>query len=156
MRNPNRISRTRRPALFAALAATGLLAAGLAIAAPQGKAGMHGSSFETLDANGDGAVSTQEFDAVRAAHLAELDGNNDGMVSFDEHKAAREARIRAHFVSRHDQDGDGRVSVDEMAVRGEGHFERMDRNGDGSITRDELRRRHHRGMRGEHGQEAGE
>jgi hypothetical protein len=32
----------------------------------------------------------------------------------------------------------------------------MDRNGDGSITRDELRQRHHRGMRGEHGQEAGE
>lgn len=148
MRNSNRISRARRPALLAALAATGLLAAGLLVAAPQGKGDMHGDFLETLDANGDGAVSTQEFDTMRAAHLAELDGNNDGLVTFEEHKAAREARAREHFVSRHDKDGDGRVSVDEMAIRGEGHFERMDRDGNGSISRDELRQRRHHGKRG--------
>ncbi|GAB3726499.1 hypothetical protein GCM10028862_01860 [Luteimonas pelagia] len=138
----------RRPAVLAAIAATGLLAAGLLVAAPGGKGGQF---FDKLDANGDGAVSRQEAAAMKAAHLAELDANNDGFVEYDEMKAAREARARAHFTERHDANGDGRVSVDEMGMRGEGMFERMDTNKDGSISREEMAQGHGRhGRRGGH------
>lgn len=131
-----------RPVLFAALAAAGVLAAGALFAAPRQSPGdMHGH-FAELDANGDGSISADEFDALRVRHLARLDGNNDGFVTFEEHKAAREARARERFTGRHDRDGDGRVSVDEMADRGDDHFGRMDRNDDGTVTPDELRSRH--------------
>lgn len=132
-----------RPALFAALVAAGALAAGVLVAAPRQAPGdVHEGRFAELDANGDGNISAGEFDALRARHLAQLDGNNDGFVTFDEHKAAREAMAREHFTRRHDRDGDGRVSVDEMADRGDGRFERMDGNDDGVVSQDEMRPRH--------------
>lgn len=152
MRNPLSAVRPARSALLLTLTTTGLLATGTLLAAPPAD-GMRGHGLRAADTNNDKAVSAEEFDAMRAAHLARLDGNNDGFVTFEEHKAAREARAREHFLARHDVDGDGRISVDEMADRGGNHFERMDRNRDGAISGDELRR-HHRGgshARGGHG-----
>lgn len=132
-----------RPALFAALLAAGGLASGVLFAAPQhGADGMHGPRFAEMDANGDDNVSIDEFDALRARHLAETDRNNDGFVSFEEHEAVREARARKHFTRRHDGNNDGRVSVDELAARGDEHFEWMDRNDDGILGQDERRVRH--------------
>ena len=66
--------------------------------------------------------------------------------------AAREARQAERFTTRHDKNGDGRVSVDELAQRGEGMFERMDANGDGMVTREEMQQ--NRGKRFRHGGEA--
>jgi Ca2+-binding EF-hand superfamily protein len=142
----------RRPALLAAIAATGLLAAGILVAAPGGKGGKF---FEGLDANGDGAISQQEVAAKKAAHARELDGNNDGFVDYDEMKAAREARAREHFTKRHDANGDGRVSLDEMQSRGGNMFERLDGNNDGTITRDEMAQAREHGRRGQRGPRAG-
>ena len=139
MRNAN----PTRTSLLLALLATGVIAAGTLVAAPQDDGPVHiihpmGGLLEKADANGDGNISQAEHDAMRAAHLAELDGNNDGFVTLDEQQAAREARAAERFL-RHDKDGDGRVSVDELAERGEGRFERMDANGDGMLTAEEMK-----------------
>jgi Ca2+-binding EF-hand superfamily protein len=149
MRNQNQT----RNSLLLALLATGVLATGTLLAEPaDGGKRIHivkhldGGMLEMADANGDGNISQAEHDAMRAAHLAELDANNDGFVTYAEHKAAMEARAQKHFIKRHDKDGDGRVSVDEMAEHGDGMFERMDANGDGMVTAEELRQGH-RGMR---------
>ena len=165
MRKSNPTPRT----LALATLATGLLTAGILVAAPpagdHARDGMHrmhkmGAAFlDKIDANKDGNISQAEHDAMRAAHLAELDGNNDGYVTFDEQQAAREARRAARearqverFTARHDKNGDGRVSVDELAQRGDGMFERMDANGDGMVTREEMQQ--NRGKRFRHGGEA--
>ena len=160
MRKTNPTPRT----LAMAALATGLLAAGILVAAPPAgdHDGMHrmhrmGAAFlDKVDANKDGNISQAEHDAMRAAHLGELDRNNDGFVTFEEQKAAREARKAAReataaerFTKRHDKDGDGRVSVDELAQRGEGMFERMDTNKDGMVTREEMQQ--NRGKRVRHG-----
>lgn len=147
MRNHNQT----RNSLLLALLATGVLATGTLLAQPADGKRIHivhhlDGMLEQADANGDGNISQAEHDAMRAAHLAEMDANNDGFVTYAEHKAAMEARAQAHFTKRHDKDGDGRVSVDEMAERGAGMFERMDADGDGMVTAGELRQGH-RGMR---------
>ena len=150
MRNSNQT----RNSLLLALLATGVLAAGTLVAAPQDverikivhrMGGMDGM-LEQADTNKDGNISRAEHDAMRAAHLARLDGNNDGFVTHAEHRAAMEARMAEHFTKRHDKNGDGRVSVDEMAAMGEGMFERMDANKDGMVTPEEMKQGH-RGMR---------
>jgi Ca2+-binding EF-hand superfamily protein len=87
-----------------------------------------------LDADGDGAVSLQEFQDAHSAHAAErfgrLDENGDGQLSADEMSAAHgrgEGRGR-------DAHGDGRGM-------GRG-FERLDTDGDGSLSLAELQARH--------------
>jgi len=157
-------------ALALATLATGLLAAGILVAAPQagnadgahGKHRMHqmgGHFLEKVDTDKDGNISKAEHDAARAKHaaaraerLAQVDRNHDGFVTFEEQKAAREAKAGERFTKRHDKNGDGRVAIAEMAAmgdRGAGMFERMDANDDGVVSKEELSQGH--GMRGRHG-----
>ena len=138
-----KVSLFRNSALVLALAATGL-ALGTAVAQSR-EDGPRAGFFAKVDANQDGAITRAEFDALRAEHGREMDANRDGIVTFAEHKAAREAMAEARFVKRHDQDGDGRVSVAELSARGDKHFDRMDANDDGTITADEMQ--HRKGMR---------
>ena len=149
--NPMRNQNQTRTTLLLALLATGALAAGTLVAAPQDGERVKivhrmGGMLKQADANGDGNISRAEHDAMRAGHLAALDRNNDGYVTHAEHKAAMEARMEQAFVKRHDKNGDGRVSVDEMAAMGEGMFERMDANKDGIVTPEEMKQGH-AGMR---------
>jgi Ca2+-binding EF-hand superfamily protein len=71
-----------------------------------GKRGM----LQSLDTNGDGAISREEFRAKRMEAFKKLDRNNDGQISLDEFMGQDEGRL----------------------------FERLDKNSDGLITRDEL------------------
>jgi len=121
----------------------GLLAAGAACSQPP------------MDADGDGAVSLPELQAVRpgvsAERFSELDDDGDGLLSREELRGARERsgdRPRRRFPEGIDTDGDGAVSLPELqAVRPQmtqERFERMDENGDGLITAEERRSRRDR------------
>jgi hypothetical protein len=147
-------------ALALATLATGLLTAGILVAAPQAGHGQHrmhamgGHHMDQVDTNKDGKISKAEHDAAHARRLATLDRDKDGFVTYAEQKAAREAwkaqreaQAAERFTQRLDKDGDGRVSVAEMGSRGAGMFERMDANGDGVVTQDEMRQGHGRRAR---------
>ena len=79
--------------------------------------------FEVIDADGDGQISPQEFEARR--------------------QAQREAR-RKRVFERVDADGDGFLSPKEFPSRA-GRLAAMDANGDGIVDRDEMPRRRPRG-----------
>ena len=166
-------------------AATGLVGAGLAAmtlaqGAPSGGMGMgpggmgpggmgddHRPAFETLDTDGDGAISVEEFRAHQAAHFAERDANGDGALDSDELVDAMTERARERatmmiqrMLTWHDANGDGMLGQDEMPGDGlAGMMLRLDADGDGRVTAEEfdkiragMERRAQRGQGGQGGE----
>ncbi len=98
--------------------------------------------FERFDLDGDGKVTRQEAEKVRAEQLSKFDGNGDGALSLEEYQRLWLDMMRPLMVRRfqmHDRDGDGRVTGQEFGDPIKAMFWRMDANGDGVIERDELR-----------------
>ena len=79
-------------------------------------------TFQEADANGDGAISLEEFGTIWAT-------------------MTDQARVRA--FQRLDPNGDASVTAAELDERFGDIVERMDRNGDGQLSRED------RGRRGE-------
>ena len=165
-------------ALAASVAGTALTAAGSAYAfggpafgdGGKGFATMQGGKhrggrammremFERLDTDGDGTITAQEVEAVRASHFSDADTDGNGEVSLGEFKAAfaefsTPMKVRAfQFL---DRDGNGEVTTDEYNQVTDRGFARLDRNDDGVI--EPLRRGggQGRGQAGERGQGKGQ
>lgn len=74
--------------------------------------------MEKFDTDGDGKLSQEEREAVKAAmaerkaaFMAKHDTNGDGEIDEEERKAAKEA-----FMATYDTDSDGELSKDERQV----------------------------------------
>lgn len=117
---------------FAALAG----AAGLALA--QDSAPGQRGVFQA-DANNDGVLTRQEFDAGRVAHFTRLDANTDGQLSREEMRAMRGDRHHRgrrggmHGLRGADANNDGNITRDEFLSRPLQRFDRLDANDDGVI-----------------------
>jgi len=151
------------------LAAAGLAilagGAGLAIAQDAGpqQGGRHGGFFQA-DANSDGTVTRQEFDAHRSARFASLDANNDGNLTREEMGAQRAERGERghrgrrgggmHALARADANNDGNITREEFLARPTQMFDRLDANSDGVISATERPQRPERGERTERRQRA--
>lgn len=133
--------------LFAVLA----LAAGATVfAVPAADARDRGGermTFETLDTNGDGAVTQAELDALRESRFAEFDANGDGSVTLEEFTAraqVRSAERATAMFERLDADGDGVLSRDVLETQGRGRGDRgniiarLDTDGDGAVSKEEF------------------
>jgi Ca2+-binding EF-hand superfamily protein len=102
--------------------------------------------FETADADKDGKITPAEIAALRKATVLGSDANADGKLSAEELTAQqvrsmteRAAARSARMILMLDVDGDGLLSVEEMAA-GPGPmrmFDRLDSDGDGAITKAE-------------------
>jgi hypothetical protein len=125
-------------------------AAGLAMAQDgPGPRGPHG--LFQADANGDGVLTRQEFDAGRDAMFARLDADNDGQISREEmrarHHGRRGGRGGMHSLRGADANNDGNITREEFLARPIEHFDRMDANNDGVISADERPQRGERAER---------
>lgn len=140
-----------RKFLFVAVGAAALAGAGLAIAQEQGPRGPL-----RYDANSDGVLTRQEFDAGHAARFTEMDANRDGQVTREERRAQHQARggegrrgghHRVAF-SRADANNDGNITRDEFLARPNQMFDRIDANRNGVIEASERPQPRQRGEGG--------
>lgn len=121
------------------------------------KAGHH-MMHEMMDANGDGSVSTQEFQAFRGQNFSKADKNGDGnldAVEFDalgnimkEQRAqamemAKKKKAQKRF-NKLDDNGDGKISRAEFDAKGERSFIRMDQNDDGQLDQADRHKKMHK------------
>jgi Ca2+-binding EF-hand superfamily protein len=104
------------------------------------------SDFAAIDADKDGKITKPELEAFRAARVGAADADKDGKLSPAELKAqamerasARADEMVARMIERHDSDGDGLISVAEMAAGPSplDIFDRIDRDKDGAISQAE-------------------
>jgi hypothetical protein len=111
---------------------------------------------ESLDDNGDGVVTTEEFEAAMLGRWASNDLNQDGKVTLEELKPrlvetrGSKSELRAPAGAKRsrtgpaasnmpgDSDGDGAVSEAEALVVAQDLATRIDANADGILSPDEL------------------
>jgi Ca2+-binding EF-hand superfamily protein len=101
--------------------------------------GVFARRFETLDKDGDGQVTRDEFQGP-ALLFDRLDSNADGSLSTKEYAKLQTIGLGLRFLGM-DNDGDGRVSRDEYLGPAP-TFGKIDENGDGGLTLEEFLRFH--------------
>ncbi|MCR9125159.1 MAG: calcium-binding protein [Rhodobacteraceae bacterium] len=139
-----------KPTLILSSVAVAVAVAGLTVGVAMARDGGHGPrgfaamDFDQIDTDGDGALSQSEMQAVARLRFEAADTDADGTLSAAEIETAMKgpmARRAARMIDRRDSDGDGRLSIDEMApppdrmARG---FARLDQDESGTISREEF------------------
>ena len=119
----------------------GAFGASLAYAEGGQRGGPRGPSFEQIDANGDGALTMEEFQNQASTKFSESDTNGDGQLDVEELTAAADrerGRMIERLIERKDTNGDGMLSQEEMAPRDPGRFfDKADEDGNGEISQEE-------------------
>ena len=127
--------------------ATALIVLGSGVAMAKGPGGDRAMpTFEELDADASGEITTEDFAALRDNRFADLDSNGDGSVSEAEFVAAAEsnaAEKAAERFARLDADGDGTLSRDVLESRGRGGMgermlSRLDQDNSGGVSAEEF------------------
>jgi len=124
---------------------------------PGGGPMMQSRVFDAMDANKDGQVTREEYDAYQAKRFDRFDANKDGKITRDEfmgHDGGPPGRggMRDAEFKAYDKNGDGVITREEWNAWAAERFAARDKNGDGKLTRDEMGPVH-RGMRqGSNGQ----
>ena len=94
----------------------------------------------TWDVDKDGVVTCDEWKRYAGDLLKEADADGDGMLTRDEY--ARMARSDRLFeligFGYFDQNGDGRISLAELADKPNPAFAILDKDGDCRLTADEM------------------
>lgn len=135
------------------LAAVVLAGAGTALAQSGGGPRDRQSPLEMLtqaDTNGDGRITTAEFDVLRGQQFTRMDRNGDGFLTPEDRPeraatpgapgagGAERRRPRSDQGPRGDTDGDGKISRAEFLAQPRRGFEMGDTNRDGVIDQAEL------------------
>ena len=118
--------------LLAGLATVGVATAAWALQAS------HGFNPASLDADGDGVISTTELDTHADLLFARTDRNNDGSLSADELRALH--AMMPHGAAMEHAPDHAPVPVTREAFRDglRGHATQMDADRDGRLTVAEL------------------
>ena len=100
------------------------------------------------DLDGDAQISAAEIAEKKSRLFTLLDRNGDGDVAFEEYQSADQSRRLGLLQTRFnklDTDQNGLVSSAEYASY-MGLFNRFDNDGDGRLSRDEVQQQKHTGV----------
>ncbi len=98
-----------------------------------------GPPLALMDSDGNGSVSSDEWNSFHAAQFDRFDANGDGNLSADEQKAIMPGGPGPEQgPGGMDSDVDGSISKQEWTDFHSSMFTRMDANGDGLLTSDDL------------------
>jgi Ca2+-binding EF-hand superfamily protein len=102
-----------------------------------------GAMFERADANGDGALTREEFVNARSDQFGKRDRNGDHFIDSTDLSERVAARPRASqamnaIVNQFDADHDGKLSKEEFVAGGVTIFERADSDKNGALDAKEL------------------
>ncbi len=103
--------------------------------------------FRQFDADRDGVLTEAELKSGAASRIEANDANGDSALSLEEFEAVWLEMTRSPMVrafQRLDEDGDAQLTQQELNERIDWALVRMDRDGDGAITKRELGRKKHR------------
>ena len=92
-----------------------------------------------MDTDGDGKISSAEFQAAASARFSAIDTQGTGKITAEQIAAAGKGRDEK-FAEREVKKigSDGAITKDQYLAAAQARFARLDRNGDGYITADEL------------------
>lgn len=103
--------------------------------------------YKTVDANGDGQISKEEYlenkRQLAERHYTKMDKDGDGVVSVQEY-TRRKFKGRQHkhrgerVFHKLDANNDGRITQKESLAIWAHWFERLDRNIDSVVTKEEI------------------
>ncbi|MFT3791187.1 MAG: EF-hand domain-containing protein [Rudaea sp.] len=138
------MSRIRRFTLAAALAA--FVAAPFAAFAQSNDAepSTHQSMFEHLlkkmDSDGDGKISSAEFQSAASARFDAIDTQHAGKITAQQIADARRGKRGEEFAEREVSKigSDGTITRDQYLAAAQARFAKLDKNGDGYVTADEM------------------
>jgi Ca2+-binding EF-hand superfamily protein len=117
---------------------------------------VHGESFTTADADGDGFLTLDEMTTAperlrqeqKEAHFAKLDTNGDGSLSLEEFAGSPPAQHPGKQggdpekkLSKLDQDGDGQLSDAETSAPLLKVFKCLDTDGNDVVSKDEMNKK---------------
>lgn len=99
--------------------------------------------LKSMDSNGDGRISLDEYLGEAARHFQAADSQNKGRIDAADLASSPQAITRIdhkaeRMVRRLDTAGAGYVTPDEFVAAAQKRFARLDKNGDGKLTPDEL------------------
>jgi hypothetical protein len=98
--------------------------------------------LEQFDRSGDGRITQADVDTVRAERFAAFDANGDGALDLEEFEALwldTQRRQMVRGFQRFDVDGDASLTLDEYREPTDGIVARFDQDDDGVIDADEMR-----------------
>ena len=107
----------------------------------------HGGGYflNMFDTNQDKMVTRDELASAGALHFASMDADGNGVVSLDEfrqHRMGHSKEHKASYFSSIDSNNDSKISkqefLDHKQQRAEKRFNDMDSDGDGSLSADEF------------------
>jgi len=140
-----RISKLTLAAALAAFCAAPLAAFAQSNDAPATTADTHPSLFDRMlkkmDTDGDGKISSVEFQAAAAARFNAIDTQGTGKITAEQIANSKFAKDRDEKFAEHEVKkigSNGVITKDQYLAAAQSRFAKLDKNGDGYITADEM------------------